>query len=118
MTYYHRFSTTHFRTAALFDLPEIHKPDYPLRPIVSMRGSLFALLGRFLAEDLSPYGKCGQSLIRNPFDLIDMLQSVSSPHEALLTSLDVQTLFTNIPVWQALVVIKDILNNDRSLVER
>ena len=48
----------------MYGLPKIHKPDVPLRPILSMRGSAHYDLPKWLCELLKPVKKyCGDRCV-------------------------------------------------------
>ena len=79
----------------IYGLPKIHKPDIPLRPIISAIGSYTHSLAKFLSEILKPYAQ-NEYTIKDSFSFVNELLSVSSI--PFMCSLDVVSLFTNIPV--------------------
>jgi len=113
-----RLCPTHFQCPYIFGVPKIHKPGIPLRPIISMVDSLFAPVGRFLADVLSPFGRGGDSFVGNSGEVVAKLRSIGDLSEGRLVSFDVTSLFTNVPVAESLMIIEGLLRNDDSLSER
>lgn len=109
---------THFEPPHLFGFPKIHKQHCPLRPIISMRESLFAPLSRKLADILTSYVK-GDSFIENSKDAKSrIMRSWEDVDGGDLVSLDVVSLFTNIPVEESLQVLRKLLSDDKELEHR
>ena len=112
-----RLCPTHYQTPHIFGLPKIHKPQCPLRPIVSMRDTLFAPLSRLLADILRPYVSSARSYIKNSFDLVDKLRNSDLGSGQFIT-LDVESLFTKVPLQETLSVFHDLLTRDDNLEAR
>lgn len=94
----------------LYGLPKIHKDGVPIRPVVSFCGSLAYDLSKWLCKFLfdntshiSPHS------VRNSYHLVNKLRDLSLPEDCMLVSFDVSNLFTNVPVPQTLVLLKDLL---------
>jgi len=98
----------------LYGLPKVHKRDTPLRPILSMVGSPYHRLAKFLAQMLKPVEQfyC-QHTITDSFDLVDGLcgRQFSGDADLCLGSLDVVSLFTSIPVDKCIAVIADAVDS-------
>ena len=98
-------------TPKFYGLPKIHKQDTPLRPIVSSCVSVIYGVAMELSKILKT-----------------LSWKVSSPHEQVkgvtllagecLSSYDVSTLFTSVPVDPAISIIKDLLVKDPTLKKR
>jgi hypothetical protein len=85
---------------------------------VSSDGSpCFALAG-FLHKILSPHAGKLESFIKNLGYFIQLLKSVHLQSSDTLISFDVVRLLTNVPVDEALQVIRNKLHNNDTLVER
>ncbi|XP_069180193.1 uncharacterized protein [Procambarus clarkii] len=72
-----------------------HKPGNPLRPIISQISSPTYRLAKRLNGLLTPYVPCAFSL-KSPKEFVDLLRG--SRTTGIRTSLDVESLFTNVPV--------------------
>ena len=81
---------------------KIHKPGNPLRPIISQIPAPTYELAKKLNGLLTPYTPSKYSL-KSTNDFIDIIRS-SAP-QGLLASLDVESLFTNVPVEQTIDII-------------
>ena len=90
-----------------YGLPKIHKPDTPLRPIVSSCGSVTYGLGWQVPTPHQQYsGLCWTG------------QTLQIGTGECLSSYDVSALFTCVPIDPALIIIKDLLDKDTTLKER
>lgn len=87
-------------------LPKVHKPNVPMRPITSGIGSAPHRLAKILAKPLSgALGNISGSHLRNSGDLKERLSSVSFKNKKLV-SFDVTSLFTEVPVNEALDAVR------------
>ena len=84
--FYNHLCPTHFQRPFLFGSPKIHKEGNPVRPIVSMVGTLFAPVSRMLAKVLAPYGKEGDSFVAHSSEVIDKIKEVEDFAERWLVS--------------------------------
>ena len=96
-----------------YRLPKIHKTNNPLKPIVSSRGSVTVL-----TKVLKPL--VGKLLhhIQSTGDFVSKFREVTFLPRKCLTSYDVTTLFTSVPIDPVLTIIKDILEKDDTLCNR
>nr|XP_012143822.1 PREDICTED: uncharacterized protein LOC105662853 [Megachile rotundata] len=91
----------------LYGLLKIHKPNIPLRPIVSTIGSPTYTLSKYLTSVLKPLTGNTPSSITNSFHFISKIQDIRTlPHD-ILVSFDVQSLFTNVPIKRSIEIIQD-----------
>ena len=94
------------RLATLRGLAKLHKPDIPMRPIMSAIGSAPHRLAAFLAKPLSAaLGKISGKHLRNSSDLMSRLRQVVFTNKRL-ASFDVKSLFTNVPIDGAIAAAK------------
>ncbi|XP_067205235.1 uncharacterized protein [Linepithema humile] len=80
-----------------YGLPKVHKDNCPLRIIVSCINSPLYKLAMFLHNVLHNSIPKPDSHIKNSFQLIDMLKDKIIDDDTDLVSLDVVSLFTNVP---------------------
>ena len=81
-------------------LPKIHKVNNPGRPIVSGINTLTENISGFIAELLTPVASNVQSFIQDTTHFLNMLNHLDNnviSDESLLVTMDVHSLYTNIP---------------------
>ncbi len=100
------------RTPQLYGLPKIHKPSVPLQPVVSVVHSFNFNIGKFLVWLLSPYMMTCDSYVKNSTDFVQRLSRVK-PGYSRRVSFDVISLFTNVPVNEAVDLALEIIANDQ-----
>ena len=101
-----------------YGLPKIHKPDTPLRPIVSSCGSLTYGVAKELAKILKPLVGKSPHHITSTQDFVEQARQIKLEPGECLSSYDVSALFTSIPIDPAFNIIKDLLDKDTTLKER
>ena len=101
-----------------YGLPKIHKPDTPLRPIVSSCGSVTYGVAKELAKILKPLVGKSPHHINSTQDFVEQARHFKLEAGECLSSYDVSALFTSVPIDPALNVIKDLLVKDNTLKER
>ena len=90
-----------------YGVPKIHKPCYPLRVIVSSLGSPLYSLATFLHNILVKSIPKAKSYIKNSFELVEKLKRLHTTDQYKLISLNVKSLFTNVPVDVAMDCINE-----------
>ena len=90
----------------IYGLPKLHKPDTPLRPIVSCIQSPFYKLSKQLASALTPVTGRNDFFIKDSWNFKDFIDTVSISENHHLISLDVISLYTNVPI----TLINDVIN--------
>nr|XP_054772286.1 uncharacterized protein LOC129280268 [Lytechinus pictus] len=103
---YFQLRSSSAKSPILFGQPKIHKPNTPLRPIISTRGSPCYNTARHLAN------------ILQPLHFIDVVSKTKIRPSDTLVSFDVVSLFTSVPVDQACDIIKQRLITDPDLASR
>ena len=101
-----------------YGLPKIHKPDTPLRPIVSSCGSVTYGVAKELAKILKPLVGKSPHHITSTQDFVEQARQIKLEPGECLSSYDVSALFTSVPIDPALNIIKDLLDNDTTLKEK
>ncbi|XP_046424414.1 uncharacterized protein LOC124181677 [Neodiprion fabricii] len=89
-----------------YGLPKIHKPDTPVRIIVSFTDSPTINLARFLSQCIGNNIIPPLSRVRDSFALVNTIRDFRLPADHILVSLDVVSLFTNVPQNLAINAVK------------
>ncbi|XP_063592242.1 uncharacterized protein LOC134769443, partial [Penaeus indicus] len=101
---YQRFKVINPRLPHFYGLPKTHKPAVPLRPIISSRGSVTHPLAAWLAKSLTPLlGTFSPAHLRHSQDFISRVRGVPP---ATMLSLDVDSLFTKVPLDDVLAFLE------------
>ena len=79
-----------------YGLPKIHKPDSPLRIIITSLDSLTYNMTSVLQNSLKKVHN-SLSYMRDSSHLVNELKDIVLPEDQILVSFDVKLLFTNIP---------------------
>ena len=104
-------------TSQIYGLPKIHKPDAPLRPIVSFYSSPTYQLSKHLCRLLSPLVGNTPTQHKNSSDFSNFIKT-QHLGEKTLVSFDVVSLFTKIPIELAIHIAKERLQEDNTLEDR
>ena len=102
----------------IYGLPKIHKPAVPLRPIVDFTGSPTYAWAKFLAQILKPLSGKSTSFVLNSAQFAQEIRHLCLQHNEVMLSYDVVSLYTKVPVDDALTFIEGQLSQDTSLGER
>ena len=79
-------------------LPKVHKQGNPGRPIVSSNSHTTERISQFVDHHLKPLVQITQSFIKDTTHFLNKLEQLGQlPPNALLVTLDVSSLYTNIP---------------------
>jgi len=94
-----------------YGLSKIHKPGYTFRIIISSIESSTYQLANYIHKIISKNILKPVSFIENSFQLVRKLNEVSVDNNCDLISLDVISLFTNIPIDLALENVNNKWNH-------
>ena len=110
---WHNLIEYHPKIPTLYGLPKTHKPNVPMRPITSAIGSAPHRIAKAISKILTPLlGTISPSHIRHSGHLLDKIRNIDTTNMSL-ASLDVQSLYTNIPVDKCLESLRDHLKNTK-----
>ena len=101
----------HYTPGYIYCNPKIHKNinNPPMRPIISQIGTATYSTAKYLNSLLSPYLP-KKHLIQSTYEFIEISKQVKSPK--LLASLDVENLFTNVPINKTIdIIIENAYNH-------
>ena len=85
------------RIPIFYTLTKIHKPTPVGRPIISGCDGPTEKLSAFIDKLLQPIAQKQQSYLKDTTDFINYLEKIKVPKNAILVSIDVTSLYTNIP---------------------
>ncbi|XP_020298057.1 uncharacterized protein LOC109862415 [Pseudomyrmex gracilis] len=89
-----------------YSVPKIHKPEAPYRLIVSSVGSSLHKFAEFLHNIIYKNIPNAKSSIANSIDFVKKIKKTKIQRGHMLLSLDVTSLFTNVPIDLVLKGIK------------
>ena len=97
--------------ARFYGLAKVHKVNTPLRPVLSLPGSSYYNLNKVLAKFFENIE--GANIETNSLDAREILDSTNlEPNESLI-SLDVKSLYTNVPLKEAIdIALRKLYEQD------
>ena len=109
------------RTPQIYFLPKIHKMKFPPpgRPIVSANDCATERISAFVDHFLNPLVKETKSYIQDTTDFLNQIEKMGKvSKDTILGTLDVTSLYTNIPNWEGISAVSEILNEKRNKTEK
>ena len=98
------------RPGIFYLLPKIHKVGNPGRPIVSGIGTITEGVSGFVDNVLRPYATSAPSYVQDTTDFLRKLQTLTDlPDDTILATMDVTSLYTNIPHADGIRAIESIM---------
>ena len=85
------------RITEFYTLTKIHRPTPVKRPIISGCEGPTDKLSLFVDKLLQPIAQQQKSYLKNTTDSINFIEKTKVPADAILVSMDVRSLYTNIP---------------------
>ena len=104
---YYKIKPRGSQPARLYGLAKVHKADTPLRPVLSMPGSAYHKIARQVTEWLSVVDEC--KINSSTQSISESLRSIQLDEDEVIVSFDVTSLYTNVPVKEAIDVCSDLL---------
>ena len=103
------------RTPRFYMLPKIHKPNNPGRPVISSVSSHTSEISRFVDHHIQENVKKLNSYVKDTTDFINKIESQPPvPTQSFLVSMDVKSLYTNIPHQEGIEAVKASLDETPS----
>jgi len=123
---YKQLHSTGAKCAVAYGLTKVHKKDLPIRPIISTIGtynySTSGYLGKILEEHFNsniiahtetvasdiwlPQKRKFKYTLKDSFDFINKLSKIKIDKDDFIISIDVESLFTNVPIDETIEIIK------------
>ena len=91
-----------YKPGYIYGNVKIHKKDNSLRPIISQCPAVTYNVAKEINKIISPYCPSQYSL-KSSYDFVDLIHSNGSSN--IIASLDVESLFTNVPVIDTINII-------------
>ena len=103
------------RTPHIYFLPKIHKLTRPPpgRPIVSANSCATEKISSFVDIFLNPLTKKADSYIKDTKDFVTRIENLKGFNNPIIGTLDVTSLYTNIPNTEGLSSVEKILKKER-----
>ena len=99
--------------ARFYMLPKIHKKSVPGRPICSSVNHPTSRISKLVDEHIKNYVPKTNSYIRDTQDFIKKIKALGPiPEGAILCTLDVSSLYTNIPNNEGILAVAEKLRSD------
>jgi peptide-methionine (R)-S-oxide reductase len=109
------------RTSQLYLLPKVHKKKLPMpgRPIVSANNSPTEKISELADHFLKPLVQTTKSYVKDTTDFINKIEALPTLSEtAILCTIDVTSLYTNIPNSEGISACKNLLDLHRDNSEK
>ncbi|XP_062709768.1 uncharacterized protein LOC134288566 [Aedes albopictus] len=100
-----RLNVSNCHPPRIYGLPKIHKQGRPLRPVVSTIGSTTYKLAQYLSDILGKIVGKTEAHVVNSFTFASEVSGTQISEDETMFSLDVTSLYTNVPVDYALECI-------------
>ena len=99
-------------TPKLYTRSKIHKTGNPGRPVVSSVNCHTYTISKYVDFHLQPIVKNIPSYVRDTTDFLQKLDKVKNiPNDCLLVTLDVKSLYTNIPNNEGIKAVREAYDN-------
>ena len=85
------------KTPKFYMNPKIHKKGNPGRPVISSVNCHTSYISEFVDQHLQPHVKQLKSYVQDTTDFINKTKNIHIPNNSILVTMDVSSLYTNIP---------------------
>ena len=86
----------------MYGLAKVHKAETPLRPVLSLPGSSYENLNESLANFFDNID--GANIETNNKKAIETIENIALDPDETIKSLDVKSLYTNLPLKEAIEI--------------
>ena len=93
--------------ARLYGTAKVHKTTIPLRPVLSMPGSVYHPIANVVTDWMKVVPEC--QINTSTKSVADSLKEVKLEEDEVIVSFDVSSLYTNVPVQEAIDTVADLL---------
>ena len=93
--------------ARLYGTAKVHKTAIPLRPVLSMPGSVYHPVAKVVTDWMKVVPEC--QINTSTKSVADSLKEVKLEEDEVIVSFDVSSLYTNVPVQEAIDTVADLL---------
>ena len=91
--------------AVFYTLTKIHKPTPVGRPIISGCSGPTERISAFVDHLIQPIAQLQASYLKDTTDFINFIERIKLPKSAILVSMDVTSLYTNIPQQEGITTV-------------
>ena len=95
----------------MYGLPKIHKSNWPIRPILSANNTSTYNISKYLLPLLEPL-TINQYTVKNSFSFVNNLCNINNTNHLIMSSFDIESLFTQIPLQETIDIILEKLFSD------
>ena len=115
----HQLKSTCSSISVFYGLPKAHKAGYPLRPIISTIGSYQYELSKYLAKRIRDARPQAPSYIKDSFEFVKKIKEIVLEKDKTYVkcSFDVESLYTNVPVNEAIEIVLDYMYEPRKIID-
>ena len=112
---FHNLYSSGSQPGVMYGLPKVHKPECPLRPILSAIGTHNYNLAKYLVPILNPI-TMSEYCVKDSFSFAKELAELPIT-DCVMASFDVKSLFTNIPLKETIdISINNLFETDEEIV--
>ena len=105
---YNTIRPTGSQPAILYGLPKVHKPNTPLRPVMSSLNTYNRKLSEFLIPFIAPLTH-NEYTVQSSFSFCNEIQKFITPTPFIMCSFDIESLYTNVPLYETIDLVVDEL---------
>ncbi|CAF5011502.1 unnamed protein product [Rotaria sp. Silwood1] len=115
----HQLKSTCSSISVFYGLSKTHETGYPLRPIISTIGSYQYQLSKYLAKAIRDARSQAPLYIKDSFEFVKKIKEIvlEKYKTYIKCSFDVESLYSNVPVNEAIEITLDYLYTPRKLID-